>query len=455
MARFKRTGRVQPPVVGFKGGRVKSTPVSLLQRWRWWTSTKKARSAAQDHRELVAWKAEHAVAAAVRHLPGTRCVYLERRVPNPDRSHGAGEVDVIAVTERAVLVIEVKNWAGPVDLVDGDLVQARQTARGNAAKPVIAKIQEKADHLKRCSISHDQQELLEVFPLVVFANANVEPSDDVMAHPNVCRLSDLKACLTTKLAAREVQNDVELLRQERLLERLPTWDTVTFDGGDRRTGDAIDEDLPPGWDRSTWASIEVSLVGGWLPTMLRGPRLLITFVDHEGGRHEEVTTPGATLRHSEPWGASGVDGRGTYPIEHLRRLVFGFQTAFTWDGGGDAGGHRPGEATGPQDGVVGHEGPASNPLDRFHEGGVYTGTVVKHLTDDATGAVYAVLVSLVEQKVKGKMHVNRLGSMDPSMFEMFYAEGQPVKVQILSMHSANRITLAPAPLDNVEEDDVD
>jgi Holliday junction resolvase-like predicted endonuclease len=452
MAGFKRTGGAGCAAVGFKGGRVQLVPVPLLQRWRWWRTTKNARSAAQEHRELVAWKAEHAVAAAVRNLPGTRSVHLERRVPNPDRSRGAGEVDVIAVTERALLVIEVKNWAGPVDLVDGDLVQARQAARGGAAKPVIAKIKEKADHLNRCSLSHDQQELLEVLPLVVFANANVEPSDDVAAHPNVCRLSDLKACLATKLAAREVQDDVELSRQERLLERLPTWDTVTFDGGDRRTGDAIDEDLPPGWDRATWASIEVRLVGGWLPTLLRGPRLLVTFVDHDGGRHEEVAAPGATLRHSEPWGASGVDGRGTYPIEHLRRLVFGFRTPFTWDGGGDAGGRDSGEATGPMNDDGDHEAPASNPLDRFQEGGVYTGTVVHHLIDGTTGAVHAVLVALVERTVTGKLDVNRLGTMDPVLFEMFYAVGRQVDVKIVKIRSAKRITLAPAPLEDVDGD---
>jgi len=178
---------------------------------------------------------------------------------------------------------------------------------------------------------------------------------------------------------------------------------------------------------------------------------MVTFVDHHGGRHEEVATPGATLRHSEPWGASGVDGRGTYPIEHLRRLVFGFRTPFTWDGG-DAAGRDSGEATGPNDGDEGHEGPASNPLDRFQEGGVYTGTVVHHLIDDTTGAVHAVLVALVERTVTGKLDVKRLGTMDPVLFKMFYAVGQQVDVKILKIRSTKRITLAPAPLEDVNGD---
>jgi len=99
-----------------------------------------------------------------------------------------------------------------------------------------------------------------------------------------------------------------------------------------------------------------------------------------------------------------------------------------------------------------HEAPASNPLDRFQEGGVYTGTVVHHLIDGTTGAVHAVLVALVERTVTGKLDVNRLGTMDPVLFEMFYAVGRQVDVKIVKIRSAKRITLAPAPLEDVDGD---
>ena len=61
-----------------------------------------------------------------------------------------------------------------------------QTARGQAPKPVISKLEAKASNLKRCSLSADGVELFEVLSLVVMANGNAELSEAVMAHPHVC-----------------------------------------------------------------------------------------------------------------------------------------------------------------------------------------------------------------------------------------------------------------------------
>ena len=425
----------------FKGGEGFLIAMGLLANHRWWRSTKAARAVKQEHREVVAWKAEHAVGAATKGVAGVRSVHLELRIPDPDRPHGAGEVDVIALTDRAVVLLEVKNWSGEIDLVDGDLVQARQTARGQAPKPVISKLEAKASNLKRCSLSADGVELFEVLSLVVMANGNAELSEAVMAHPHVCMLADLKAHLEGLLAPLDQTPEAELLRQEALLGRLATWDVVTFDGGERKTGDLIDADLPEGWSRATTKAVEVRLERGWLGTVVFGPLLRVTHRLRDGTTREEVVQPGPTLRHSEPWASSGIDGRGTYPIEHLRKVSFGFLEAF------DFGGRTRLDETGAPLEEVELEEAADALLARFEVGSTYPGTVVKHLHGKEDGVLFGVLVALVEQHVVGMLHISKLEGMNPELFAMMYDVGRTVDVVVLRKDSARKVSLGLPALD--------
>ena len=64
-------------------------------------------------------------------------------------------VDVIAITDRAVILLEVKNWGGDVLLQNNDLVQQRLLDKGEPPKPVIEKLRAKVRMLQRCSLSID------------------------------------------------------------------------------------------------------------------------------------------------------------------------------------------------------------------------------------------------------------------------------------------------------------
>ncbi|MGB1579591.1 MAG: nuclease-related domain-containing protein, partial [Candidatus Poseidoniaceae archaeon] len=108
-----------------------------IARLRWWRSTKVARRERMAQREVRSWKAEHAVGAAAKRVSSTKHVHLAIRIPDPDRPRGSGEVDVIAITDRAVILLEVKNWGGDVLLQNNDLVQQRLLDKGEPPKPVI------------------------------------------------------------------------------------------------------------------------------------------------------------------------------------------------------------------------------------------------------------------------------------------------------------------------------
>lgn len=400
-----------------------------IARFGWWRSTRSARREHMPQREVRSWKAEHAVGAAAKRVKSTRHVHLAIRIPDPDRPRGSGEVDVIAITDRAVILLEVKNWGGDVHLQDNDLVQQRLLDKGEPPKPVIGKLRDKVRMLQRCSLSIDHIEMPEVLPIVVLANPNGNLSDEVLAHPEVSTVADLPAKIEALLATREPASDEEIARQDAMLRRFGTWDVLTFDGGQRHTGDFIDDDFPKGWTRADHSAVEIAVEGGLFSTLFRGPRLDVTFHRRDGSKVTEAMTPGLTVRHTQPWDESGIDGKGTYPIEHVRKVLFGNEAKFRWD-----------DVTPAPVDLDGEVSEAVDPLEAFEVGGTYTGTVVNHQgrkKDDFHG----LLVTLVERQVTGMVHISKMDGMSMDHIDMFYAVGKTIDVKILSISGPKKIDL--------------
>ena len=63
-----------------------------------------------ERRELVSHHAEAKVAATLKKIDGMKHVAMEVRVPAPNQPKR--EVDIIAIHENAILLVEVKNWTG-------------------------------------------------------------------------------------------------------------------------------------------------------------------------------------------------------------------------------------------------------------------------------------------------------------------------------------------------------
>lgn len=402
-----------------------------VARLRWWRSTRAARRERMPQREVRSWKAEHAVGAAAKRVASTKHVHLAIRIPDPDRPRGSGEVDVIAITDRAVILLEVKNWGGDVLLQDNDLVQQRLLDKGEPPKPVIEKLRSKVKMLQRCSLSIDQIEMPEVLPIVVLANPKGNLSEEVLAHPEVSTVADLQAKIESLLDAREPASDEEIARQDAMLRRFGTWDVLTFDGGQRHTGDLIDADLPKAWSRADHTAVEVAVEGGWFPTLLRGPRLNVTFHRRDGTKSTETMAPGPTVRHTQPWDESGIDGKGTYPIEHVRKVLFGNEAKFRWEDVTPApGGH----------GLDGEPNGGVDPLAEFEVGGTYTGTVVNH-QGRKKGDFHGLLVALVERQVTGMVHISKMDGMSMDHIDTFYAVGKTIDVKVLSIRGPKKIDL--------------
>ena len=398
----------------------------IRRRLDWYDRTMEARSRSMGFRK-ASWDAEERVLQGASAHRRAIATFQGVRIPDPRSIKSKGEVDVVLLTDRGIVMIEVKHWKGDVSLDDDgdDIVQ-----RVRRPKKPISRLRDKCEMLKRMAVSRYSESVGEVFPLVVLTHRACRPSEEVRRLHTVCQFHELESKIDSLLGGLDPADASHSKRMGEMIPSFGTWDSIEYGGGAKEIGDFEDKSLPLGWYRKPLASVEVKVRGGRLATLLRGPRLEVV----RRGRDGEVTTSlqpkGAVVRLHQPWERKGRRAKEV-PIEYISRAEFGYSEPVDWasmietthEGGRDT---RPKEVSG-------------DPLSRFKEGDVVVGTVVKHLRGD-DGTIHGTLVSLVENQVIGKVSTRELGMM-PEMYEHFYRIGNQVDVRILGIRGEKAISL--------------
>ena len=113
----------------------------------------------------------------LRQSPQVKSIHTSKLIPDPDRHIGSGECDIIAVTERAVLALECKNYVGAIVRNGDDIAQQRLIDSGKNLD-ILPKIKKKADHLQRNLNSVTNSGDLWVQHLVVLCNEFGDPTQE-------------------------------------------------------------------------------------------------------------------------------------------------------------------------------------------------------------------------------------------------------------------------------------
>ena len=414
----------------------------------WFLGADKARKKPSDGMRIAAEKAELDVLDAIKEMPGVISAWHALRIQDPNRRIGAGEVDVMALTNKGFVLIEVKNWTGTVHMVDGDIVQAKLGKK----RPVFEPLEEKAVHLKRCAQTLIQDDALEVITIVALSNSNAKASDEVLQHPRVATLKSLSEKINRGFSDHEPLSTHTLNNYAQLAVCFGTWDSLGYEGGATHIGDFDDQLMPQEWSREKYQTIEVSIAHGFWKTVFSGPKLSIRLMSWDGQVTEEDLTPPMLIKHTSPWEKGGIDGKGHYPVSYLRTITYGFQ----YDAFGEHHARRldmnlqypTEEPSISLDKEVqlkrkhNHAGrpPRIDYSQKFSPGSRHKGTIVRHLKDD-DGNVYAMLVALVERKVSGRIRIRDLDAVHPDLFDMAYGVGTPLDVRIRSYAGPKRIDL--------------
>ena len=420
----------------------------VFESLSWYLRVSKKRKKPFDAIRVAAEKAELEVLRAVQETPGVISAWHALRIQDPTRRSGAGEVDVLALTSKGFALIEVKHWTGSIQMVDGDIVQAKLQNK----RPVFEPLLKKAAHVKRCAQTLIQEEALEVITLVVLTNSNAKASHDVLHHPRVATLKSLSEKINRSFKHHEPLSPHTLNNYAELAACFGTWDSLGFEGGATLIGDFDDQLMPQEWRREKYQSIEISITHGFWKTVVLGPKLSIRLTSWDGNVTVEYLTPPLFIKHTSPWEKGGVDGKGHYPVSYLRTITYGFQ----YDAFGEHHARRlemnlqypTEEPSISLDKEVqlkrkhNHAGrpPRIDYSQKFSPGTLHKGTIVKHLTGD-DGCVYAMLVALVERKVSGLIRIRDLDAVHPDLFGIAYGVGTPLDVRIRSYDGPRKIKL--------------
>lgn len=396
------------------------------RRLSWYDRTMMERAKASDS---TSWDAEELVDSAAGSYRLAHSTFQNVRIPDPssgNRKHAPkGEVDVVLVTERGIALIEVKNWKGSIESFEDENGELDLFQPKVGTKPVVSKLREKCEMLKRMATSRFSDFAGEVFPLVVLTHNDGEPDQKVSRMNTVCALTgrlnrrerDLHKALDTLFKGLERTPQNHIRRMAEMFESFGTWDTLHYDGGGVAAGDF--SSIPEGWSREETRSISIEVVGGRIATLLRGPRFRIRSTGLDGTVTEKISGEGPEIGLYEV----GVWRTVMTPLEHLKSIEFGYSEPVDWSS------------------VAKGETSASDqsPLSRFEVGKEYVGTIVAQLGDP----IHGILVSLVANQVVGLLPTKGL-SNNVEMLEHFYSKGNQLTVRIEKIDGPKRILLSLA-----------
>ena len=166
-----------------------------------------------------------------------------------------------------------------------------QTNRKPSKNNVFDHISTKADNIKFVYLSEFSRELFEVKPLIVMTNKNCKFSEAVENHPMVIKISQLNDAIKAavkKLDDYETSTTDDLIM---MLDKFPTWDTISLANSQEEIGDIVENSMPFGWDRTKYSSVNVSMARGLFATILFGPQIKLTTMSHDGNMVEELIKP--------------------------------------------------------------------------------------------------------------------------------------------------------------------
>ena len=206
------------------------------RRLQWFDSTSEKRSTTKTRLQRTSWDAEDRVFQMVRSHSLAHSTLENIRIPDPSTKRGKKEVDVVLVTNRAIVLIEVKNWKGKIEKYEdgngeSDIFQADRNP-----KPVLSLMGGKCEVLSAWQLLDSPTSRGEVFPLIVLANKGNQQKISSMT--SVCSLHgnriDQRGIAQGNRYSLRVWKPPETHHTERMAQMLQsfgTWDSIHFDGG--------------------------------------------------------------------------------------------------------------------------------------------------------------------------------------------------------------------------------
>jgi hypothetical protein len=267
------TGLVDPASnTSYRMGATPLSPApttSLAERARLWRLLRDSPWFEEDGKILAARRSERAAKRLVslHHSTNFGHIFSNKRVPRDPTASATGryELDLLVITPRRVVNLEIKNWSGKLRVQHDQWVQQRRDGSELAHDNLLSYNRDKLlavrRYLQHCGVTLPVQRFHQA---VVFDNPNLDLDPALERHPAVLRLDRLSSVLGSgtsgarhllaKVLERIVNADEAVQLNDSLLkaitpaqlkaaaeavQRLRTWDRLTLRGGRVLQGDVV------------------------------------------------------------------------------------------------------------------------------------------------------------------------------------------------------------------------
>ena len=298
-----------------------------LANYRWLSSLEKQQLPKVDHAKRAATKAELKVAKRLRKAPGVLKVHHAVRLTKIEGGKSRREVDLIAVMQDRLVLIEVKNFNGTISMDDDGVLHQNGQSRGWT----FAKLDDASKRLKdTMHLTGIRLGDAEIHSVLLFQGSG-EVEDSVstggrLLDAHVAKTMDeLLAVLNRPLGEDARMSDEQVSAVEAFFARCGTWDELEANNGATLEGDIRSSSTIEGW-RKAHRHMAFSNQRGWLTTVLFGPK----FVAETTGWNGQASTVDVEFDQVVEMVGAGAKNTG-FSIDHLASLTFGYSSFPDWE----------------------------------------------------------------------------------------------------------------------------
>ena len=298
-----------------------------LANYRWLSSLDKQQLPKVDHAKRAATKAELKVAKRLRKAPGVLNVHHALRLSKIEGGKGRREVDLIAVLQDRMVLIEVKNFNGAISMDDDGVLRQNGQPRGWSFAKLDDASKRLRDIMHLTGIRLNDTEIHSV--LLFQGKGKVEDSVSTggrLLNAHVAKTTDeLLAVLKRPLGNDARMNNKQMSAIKKFFARCGTWDKLQANNGATLEGDFRTSPIIEDW-RKAHRRMSFSNQRGRLTTVLFGPK----FIAETTGWDGQSSTVDVDVNQVVEMIGAGSKNTG-FSIDHLASLTFGYSSFPDWE----------------------------------------------------------------------------------------------------------------------------
>jgi len=330
--------------------------------------------------------------------------------PNPKYKYTRGEIDVLAIMKKGILLVEVKHYSGIISLQNGELFQ-----NGESRNWSISRMLKRVEWISEVLRYKKDLQNIKVIPMLVFSADSTKFSGEMKSNDNIliCTKEDITSTVNDRLEKLEQINNNQLKQVNAIIEKYGTWDKVSWDGGKVISGDIVNTNMPLDLERKEIHSVHIKRARSWLMTFFKGPLLSATFTSWEGekttknipsGQNFVIRRPGLNQTNEE------------IKLDNVKSIVFGYNGIEDWK----------------KWMMKQIEGKKAS--ERVTENQEIKGTVIKWIES-------GLLVHL-GIRLHGLIHISRMDEEKLDMLKSVYRKNTPITVKVIKIRNNDKISLS-------------